>query len=135
MALWRADPGCPSPMITRQFLLASCCAVLLGTPAKLLSRGLWVIAVQFCEDVGCHVAEKVDRETLSSQRHTRGTFLVGIPHSDHDFRVAGNGRNAFIAVINFSPNFFRVLEEVEDVTLCIRTTGYPYLWLTDLAGD
>lgn len=60
---------------------------------------------------------------------------MGIPHSDHDFRVAGNGTNAFIAVINFSPNFFRVLEEVEDVTLCIRTTGYPYLWLTDLAGD
>ena len=104
-------------MITRQFILASCCAVLLGTPAKLLSRGLWVIAVQFCEDVGCHVAEKVDGRTLSSQRRTRGTFLVGIPHSDHRFRVVGNHTNAFIAVINFSPNFFRVLEEVEDVTL------------------
>jgi hypothetical protein len=96
---------------------------------------IWVIAVQFCEVVGCNVAAEIDEETDSSQRRTRGTFLVGIPHSDHDFRVAGNGTNVFIAVINFSPNFFRVLEEVEDVTLCIWTPGYPYLWLSNLAGD
>jgi hypothetical protein len=33
-----------------------CCADLLGTPAKLSSMMIWVIAVQFCEVVGCNVA-------------------------------------------------------------------------------
>lgn len=103
-----------------------CCAVSLGTPAKLSSMRMWVIAVQLCEVVGCHVAEKTDGKTLSSQRRTRGTFFVGIPHSDHDFRVAGNGTNVFIAVLNFSPNFFRMLEEVTHMFLSRALSRHPW---------